>query len=83
MVHVPVQQSPLPAQMSPGWPQNEEGWHVPPAQREEQHCASLAHVFPSVVHPEPREAQVPPSPQVCVQHSPLPEQPWPTLTHAG
>jgi hypothetical protein len=35
--HDPVQQSPAVEHASPGWPQNDDAWHVPEAHRPEQH----------------------------------------------
>jgi hypothetical protein len=81
MLHVPVQQSALAAQISPPWPHQDEGWHVPDAQRPEQHCAPVLHAFPSVSQDE-MDAQVPLL-QVWVQHCPLDVHVCPVLVHAG
>jgi hypothetical protein len=74
MVHVPVQQSPLAAQASLGWTQNEEAWHVPPEQRPEQQAVLDEHALPIVEQVVLRGVQVPFVPQVWLQHWPLAEQ---------
>jgi hypothetical protein len=68
MLHVPVQHSALLEHASPGWMQNDEGWQVPPAQSPEQHCAGCVHGLPRVVQFVGRGVQVPPVPQVWLQH---------------
>jgi hypothetical protein len=68
MSQAPVQQSPFAAQASPGWAQNDDDWHVPPEQRPEQQAALEEHALPRVEHAASSGVQVPPLPQVWLQH---------------
>jgi hypothetical protein len=46
---VPVQQSPATAQLSPAWPQKDDGWHVPLLHSPEQHWALVVQTLPCVL----------------------------------
>jgi hypothetical protein len=70
MLQRPVQQSPFWEHASPAWPHHDEGWHVPPAQRCEQHSAPLWHALPSVEHAAVSAAHLPPL-QLWLQHCAL------------
>jgi hypothetical protein len=59
VVHVPVQQSALAEQASPGCPQNEDAWQVPFAHRPEQHAELEAQELPIVLHDELRGSHFP------------------------
>jgi hypothetical protein len=74
MVQLPVQQSPLLAHPSPGWTQNDEGWHVPDVQSPEQHAPLSVHAFPSVEHEVLSGLHLPLT-QSWLQH-------WPLVVHA-
>jgi hypothetical protein len=69
-VQVPVQQLASTAHASPGWPQKEEGWHVPFAHRAEQQSALAEHWLPSVLHCALSCPHVP-LVQAWLQHWPL------------
>lgn len=82
MVHTSLQQSVFLAQTSPVCPQNDDGEHVPLAQRPEQHWELLVHVLPSVLHPVLSGEQVVPL-QMPLQHCAPPVQLWPSDVHVG
>jgi hypothetical protein len=69
-LHTPVQQSPFWEQASPAWPHHDDGWHAPPAQRFEQHAASLWQALPSVEQLAGSGVHLPP-PHVRLQHCPF------------
>jgi hypothetical protein len=81
-VHEPVQQSVPVEQESPGWPQNDEAWQVPPAHRPEQHSPALPQALPSVLQVVLRAPQVPPA-QLWLQHSELDPHALPSDVHEG
>jgi hypothetical protein len=81
-VHVPVQQFPLVAQLSPPCPQNEDAWQVPFVHKLEQQSLPEAHGLPSVLHVVLRAAQVPPV-QLWLQQSPFATQAPLSAVHAG
>jgi hypothetical protein len=66
MLQRPVQQSVLCVQISPAWPHHDDGWHVPPAHRDEQQSLSCMHALPSVKHVVDSAVHVPL--QVMLQH---------------
>jgi hypothetical protein len=68
IVHEPVQHSPLAAQASPGWPQNDDAWQVPAEQSPEQHWPLPVHAFPIVEHEVLSGVHVPFAPHVWLQH---------------
>src|ERR1019366_4200861 len=69
-VHDPVQQSGPAEHASPACPQNDEAWHVPFEQSDEQHSPPEAHALPSVLQLLLRDAQVFAT-QLWLQHSPF------------
>ncbi len=81
-VQVPVQQSPLVAQASPGCTQNDEAWQVPPAQSPEQHDALDVQALPRVEHVGLSVAHLPPV-HVWLQHCPSAVHAVPSEWHAG
>jgi hypothetical protein len=76
LVHAPVQQSEPVAQLSPPWPQNDDGWHAPLLHRPEQHCVPEEHALPTVLQVVLSGAQAPPV-HIWLQQLPLVAQgPW-------
>jgi hypothetical protein len=81
-VQMPVQQLAPTAHASPGWPQNEEAWQVPPVQNAEQHCALDVHPLPRVLHAAFSAPHLPET-QLWLQQSPLTVHACPSEVHAG
>jgi hypothetical protein len=69
-VHEPVQQSGPVEHASPACPQNDEAWHVPFEQSDEQQSPPEAHALPSVLQLVLRDAQTFAT-QLWLQHSPF------------
>jgi hypothetical protein len=82
IVHVPVQQSEAPAQASPACPQNDEAWHVPFEQSDEQQSLPAAQALPRVLHVALRDAHAPVT-QLWLQHSPFAVHAVWSEPHAG
>jgi hypothetical protein len=81
-LQTPVQQLAPTAHESPGWPQNEEAWHVPPVQNAEQQSLLDVQPLPRVLH-EVLSAPHLPDTQVWLQQSPLTVHACPSEVHAG
>jgi hypothetical protein len=81
-MHCPVQQSASAVHVSPGWVQNDDGWHEPPAHSPEQHSPPPVHALPSVLHCGLRGEHIPDA-QFWLQHCALVEHAWPSDVHIG
>jgi hypothetical protein len=82
LVQVPVQQSVAAAQASPGCPQNDDDWQLPPAHNCEQHSVFEAHALPSVLQLALSDAHFP-AVQFWLQQSAFAEHAWLSAPHDG
>lgn len=82
-MHAPPQQSAPEAHESPFCWQNDDAAQVPPLQKVEQHSVPCAQALPTVLHALLSGEQLPPAPQMPLQHCAPVAHADPSEVHAG